>query len=170
MLTSVERFFDLVSKFICFVCMCVMALLVLDVFFNVIARYFFKYGNVAFQELEWHFFAIIFLLGMNYALNDDAHVRVDIFYAKFSPKTKSLVNMFGALFFIVPFAILVCYLSIDYVAEAYTSGEGSNDPGGLSNRWIIKAFIPASFFLLIFFALNFFVKNLRTYIEAKRVK
>ena len=105
---------------------------------------------------------------MNYALKEDAHVRVDIFYAKFSPRTKALVNMIGTVVFIIPFAILVSILSIDFVMEAYTSNEGSADPGGLPYRWIIKSFIPISFCLLIFFSIGFFIKNFNLYQSAKR--
>lgn len=168
MFAKIENFYNLIARMVCIFCMIIMAFLVLDVFFNVIFRYFFKSGSVAFQELEWHFFGVIFLLGMSYALNEDAHVRVDIFYAKFSPRTKAVINMLGALIFIIPFAILVSTLSIDYVLEAFGSNEGSSDPGGLPNRWVIKAFIPFSFFLLIFFAIGFFLKNLNAFLSAKR--
>ncbi len=163
-----ERFFDKATDIIGYLCMFIMALMIIDVSFNVVSRYFFQYGNVGLQELEWHFFAIVFLLGMNYALKEDAHVRVDIFYAKFSPRTKALVNMIGTVVFIIPFAILVSTLSIDFVMEAYTSNEGSADPGGLPYRWIIKSFIPISFCLLIFFSIGFFIKNFNLYQSAKR--
>jgi len=108
---KIEKFFDKAGDIVGYICMFIMALMIIDVFFNVVARYFFSYGNVAFQELEWHFFAVIFLLGMSYALKEDAHVRVDIFYAKFSERQKALVNMLGTVFFVIPFALLVSNLS-----------------------------------------------------------
>ncbi|MCD8212849.1 MAG: TRAP transporter small permease subunit [Campylobacter sp.] len=167
---KLEKFFDKAADIIGFICMFAMSLMIIDVFLNVVARYFFQYGNVGFQELEWHCFAIVFLLGMNYALKEDSHVRVDIFYAKFSPRTKALVNMIGTIVFIVPFALLVSNLSIDFVTEAYGSNEGSADPGGLPYRWIIKSFIPLSFYLLIFFAIGFFVKNFNLYKNSQMLK
>ncbi|MBR8463084.1 TRAP transporter small permease subunit [Campylobacter sp. faydin G-24] len=167
-MSKIERFFDKFGNFIGYICMILMTLMIVDVFFNVIARYFFKYGNVGFQELEWHLFSVIFLLGMSYALKEDAHVRVDIFYAKFNPKTKAMINMLGAIFFIIPFALLIGFLSIDFVFEAFTSNEASADPGGLTHRWIVKSFIPISVFLLIFFAIGFFIKNLNKYLVAKK--
>ena len=118
---KIERFFDKAGDIVGYICMFIMALMIIDVFFNVVARYFFSYGNVAFQELEWHFFAVIFLIGMSYALKEDAHVRVDIFYAKFSPKNKALVNMLGTVFFVIPFALLVSNLSFGFVGDAYSS-------------------------------------------------
>lgn len=167
---KLERFFDRAADWVGYLCMVVMALMIVDVFFNVVARYLFKYGNVGLQELEWHFFAIIFLLGMNYALKEDAHVRVDIFYAKFSPRKKALVNMIGTVIFIVPFALLVSNLSLGFVEEAYSSNEGSADPGGLPYRWVIKFFIPFSFYLLLFFAVGFFIKNFNLYRDAGGTK
>ena len=165
---KVEKFFDKVGDIVGYICMFIMALMIIDVFFNVVARYFFSYGNVAFQELEWHFFAVIFLLGMSYALKEDAHVRVDIFYAKFSPKNKALVNMIGTVIFVIPFALLVSNLSFEFVSDAYTSAEASADPGGLTHRWIIKALIPISFNLLVFFAIGFFIIKFNLYKKAKK--
>lgn len=167
-LIKLERFFNKAGDYVGYICMAVMLLMIADVFFNVVARYFFKYGNVGLQELEWHFFAVIIMLGMSYALKDDSHVRVDVFYEKFSPKTKAIINMLGVIFFILPIAILVSWLSFDYVVEAYESGEGSADPGGLPHRWIIKAFIPFSFYLLIFFSIGYFIKHLNLYLACKK--
>ena len=104
---------------------------------------------------------------MSYALKDDAHVRVDIFYEKMSVKKRALINMAGVILFILPLALLVAWLSWDYVVEAYESGEGSADPGGLPYRWVIKAFIPFSFWLLIFFSVGYFIKWLNVYLDAR---
>ena len=101
-LKKVERFFDKFGNVVGYVCILVMFLMIADVFFNVTARYFFKYGNVGIQELEWHFFSVIILLGMSYALKDDTHVRVDIFYEKMSVKKRALINMAGVILFILP--------------------------------------------------------------------
>ena len=166
-LKKVERFFDKVGNVVGYVCIFVMFLMIADVFFNVTARYFLKYGNVGIQELEWHIFIVIILLGMSYALKDDTHVRVDIFYEKMSVKKRALINMAGVILFILPLALLVAWLSWDYVVEAYESGEGSADPGGLPYRWAIKAFIPFSFWLLIFFSVGYFIKWLNVYLDAR---
>ena len=166
-LKKVERFFDKFGNVVGYVCIFVMFLMIADVFFNVTARYFFKYGNVGLQELEWHFFSVIILLGMSYALKDDTHVRVDIFYEKMSLKKRALINMAGVILFVLPLALLVAWLSWDYVAEAYESGEGSADPGGLPYRWVIKGFIPFSFWLLIFFSVGYFIKWLNVYLDAR---
>jgi tripartite ATP-independent periplasmic transporter, dctQ component len=170
MLEKIENLFNKFADVIGYICMFVMILLISDVFLNVAGRYLFKYGNVATQELEWHFFSIIILLGLSYVLKEDGHVRVDVFYEKFSTKTKSIINMFGTIFFILPLSLLVAWLSFDYVIEAYDYSEGSSDPGGLPYRWIIKAFIPFSFWLLIFFSIGYFIKHLNLYLKAKDEK
>lgn len=144
-----------------------LVLLVCFVFFNVCARYFFHYGNVAFQEMEWHCFAAMFLFGIAYALKEDAHVRVDVLYDRFSPNKKAIINMIGTLIFIVPFGLLVANLSYGFVAEAYATSEGSADPGGLAHRWVIKASIPVSFWCLLIYSIGYFIKNLNAYIDIK---
>jgi TRAP-type mannitol/chloroaromatic compound transport system permease small subunit len=75
-------------------------------------------------------------------------VRVDILYDSWTPRTQALINLFGAIFFILPFVILVTYFSIKFSFDAYQMGEGSGDPGGLPYRWLIKGLIPFSFIMM----------------------
>lgn len=163
MLLKLEKIFDKFANWIGYFCGIVMVLMMLNVFYDVIMRYFFKTGSIGMQELEWHFFSLIILLGLAYTLKEDAHVRVDIIYDGFTPKKKALVNIFGTIFMLLPFALLVASNSIGYVVEAYISGEGSGDPGGLPYRWIIKSMIPFSFFLLTLASIGFIIKNINLY-------
>ena len=131
-------------------CSLLMVLMILNVFYDVVMRYFFNDVSIAMQELEWHLFAAMFMFGIAYTLKEDAHVRVDIFYDAMSARKKAIINIFGALIFALPITILIGYYSIDYTMEAYTMGEGSGDPGGLPHRWIVRSVIPlSSFFLLL---------------------
>lgn len=123
-------------------------LLVLITVYDVTLRYFFKSGSIAVQELEWHLFAVIFLVSMGYTLAADEHVRVDIFYGKMSRRGKAIVNVLGCLFFLIPFCILGVWASAPFVENAFTIAEISPDPGGLPHRFIIKAAIPLGFFFL----------------------
>jgi TRAP-type mannitol/chloroaromatic compound transport system permease small subunit len=100
-------------------------------------------------ELEWHLFAVIFLLGIPYALQQDRHVRVDLFYEKFSKGNKRLVNLVGTLFFLLPWAIVLLITGWHYAAEAFASGEGSPNPNGIPYFFPIKAMIPLAAGLLI---------------------
>jgi TRAP-type mannitol/chloroaromatic compound transport system permease small subunit len=163
MLDKCERIYDKISNVIGHICGLLMILMTLNVFINVVARYFFKTGTIGFQELEWHFFSLIILFGISYALKEDGHVRVDIFYERFTAKNKALINVVGGFIFLLPLCILIATGSTDFVLESYHSGESSNDPGGLSHRWIIKSMIPIAFYLLVFIGIGFILKNFNAY-------
>jgi TRAP-type mannitol/chloroaromatic compound transport system permease small subunit len=122
--------------------------LVLMFCYDVVTRYVFNYSNVAMFEMEWHLFAIIFLAGAGYTLRHDKHVRVDVFYAKFSPRTKAWVNLLGTLCLLLPFCLIILKGAWPYVAISYRIGEGSSDPGGLPYRFVIKSFMLIGFGLL----------------------
>lgn len=100
-------------------------------------------------ELEWHLFAIIFLLGIPYALQADRHVRVDLFYERFAARDRALVDLVGTLIFLLPWAAVLLVTGGRYLAEAYTSGEGSPNPNGIPLYWPIKLMIPLCALLLL---------------------
>jgi TRAP-type mannitol/chloroaromatic compound transport system permease small subunit len=138
----------------------ILLLIIANVFLDVILRYFFHNGSIGLQEMEWHLFSVMFLFGIAYALNDEAHVRVDFIYDTVQNKTKAYINIFGTMFFLIPFALLIAFGSYDFVLDSYTYNEISEDPGGLTHRWIIKAMIPLSFTILIVSALGYIKKNM----------
>jgi TRAP-type mannitol/chloroaromatic compound transport system permease small subunit len=113
---------------------------------NVLLRYAFSIGSVWSQELEWHLLAPLVLAGMSYALLRGEHVRVDVFYARYSPRTKAAVDLLSALL-ALGFAVLVVRYSLPYVQQSWSIGEVSNDPGGLPYRWALKALTPLGFAL-----------------------
>ncbi len=163
MLLKLEKGFNKFADFIGLITAIAMVLMIVNVFYDVIMRYFFKSGSIGMQEMEWHLFSVIILLGIAYTLKEDGHVRVDLIYDRLTPRKKSIINMIGAITFILPIAILVGLSSIDNAVEAYVSMEQSGDPGGLHYRWIVKGLIPLSFFLLIITTIGFFIKNLNVY-------
>ncbi|UOM35197.1 TRAP transporter small permease subunit [Acuticoccus sp. I52.16.1] len=121
--------------------------MVLLIAFNVIARYFFSYGLVALQELEWHLMAVGALFGITYALNRREEVRVDVLYARFPQPVKLAIDALGALLLGLV-ALKIAQLSVGFVTRSYALGEGSADPGGLPARYALKAMIPTAFVLL----------------------
>lgn len=123
-------------------------LLVFLVASNVLVRYFLHEGTVWGQELEWHLLAPIALFGIPYALANDEHVRVDIFYERFSDRTRLLLDLFTAVVGI-SVAILLIKFSIPYVLQSWSNGEGSPDPGGLPARYALKALLPLGFAILL---------------------
>lgn len=122
--------------------------LVAVVCYDVFTRYLLKSSLVAIQELQWHLFAVIFLIGAAYTLKHGKHVRVDVFYNRFSAKTRAWVDFIGSLVFLLPFCLVAIWCSHTFVINAFIIGEGSPDPGGLPARFILKAAIPVGFFLL----------------------
>jgi TRAP-type mannitol/chloroaromatic compound transport system permease small subunit len=115
---------------------------------NVLLRYLFSAGSVWAQELEWHLLVPLILFGMSYAQRHGEHVRVDIFYARYSERTKTLVDLFSALL-AVALSVIVIWLSLHYVEQAYVIDEGSPDPGGIPHRYLVKGLIPVGFALLM---------------------
>ncbi len=129
---------------------CLVLVLVCLTSYDVAMRYAFHSGSVALQELEWHLFALIFLLSAGYTLKHNDHVRVDVIYASawITDRQRAWINLIGTLVFLLPFCLLVVTASWQFVADAYAYGEHSPDPGGLPHRWLLKAAIPAGFGLL----------------------
>jgi TRAP-type mannitol/chloroaromatic compound transport system permease small subunit len=124
-----------------------MLALVLLVAGNVLSRYLLGFSDVAMQELEWHLVVPIALLGMAYSIRRGGHVRVDVLYERFGPRLQAAVDVLTGVL-IVLFAVVSIYLALPYVEQSYSIGESSPDPGGLENRWIIKACIPLGFLVL----------------------
>ena len=126
-------------------------LMVLIIVYDIGMRYLFHIGSVALQELEWHLFALVFLFGAAYTLKHDAHVRVDIFYQSrwMNDRRRAYVDLFGTLFLLIPFCVLIIVSSGPFVGNAFAMGEGSPDPGGQPYRFLLKAAIPVGFALLI---------------------
>lgn len=142
-------------------------LLVLVVCYDVFTRYLLKESLVAIQELEWHLFAFIFLLAAAYTLKHDRHVRVDVFYVKFSPRLKAWVNLFGTLVFLIPFSVVAILSSRNFVWMSFKIGETSPDPGGLPARYILKAAIPLAFILVLLQGFSLLVKSLQTIVQGE---
>ncbi len=124
-------------------------LLVINVFYDTIMRYAFKKGHISLQELEWHIFSVIFLVGAAYTLKHDGHVRVDIIYTRLNERAKAWINLFGSVFFLIPFCLIVFYATSGFVANSWAVRETSPDPGGLPARYVLKAMIPFGFSLVM---------------------
>lgn len=116
---------------------------------NVVMRYVFNTSFVFMAELEWHLFSFIFLLGAGFTLLHDGHVRVDVVYSLLGQKKQAWVNLAGVFLFLIPSCYLVLTTTIPWVISAYQIGEVSIDPGGIPARFVIKAALPAGYFLML---------------------
>ena len=123
-------------------------LLVLLVAGDVLFRYVWHVSSGAEQEFEWHVLAVIALIGASYTLQQGEHVRVDIFYQRFSPRLKRWLDILMPALVIVPTMLFIAALSLKFVSMSWEIAEGSPDPGGLPGRYLIKAFVPLGFFLV----------------------
>lgn len=128
--------------------------------YDTIMRYGFQKGSVGLQELEWHLFGVVFLIGAGYTLKDDAHVRVDIFYARLDERKRAWINLVGSFIALIPFCLLVIWANRGFVENSWAVREISPDPGGLPARYALKAMIPLGFFLIALQGLSEAIKSL----------
>lgn len=145
LLKSLCRWIDALNEQVGRAVAWVTLLMVLVVFVDVVMRYLFNMSFVFTQELEWHLFSFVFLVGAGYTLLHEGHVRVDIFYQRMGLKTKAWINLLGVLLFLLPGCYMVIETSWFFVANAFDVMEGSPDPGGIPGRFIIKSAIPVGF-------------------------
>ncbi|MGB7755039.1 MAG: TRAP transporter small permease subunit [Salinisphaera sp.] len=130
------------------VCAWLTLVLVLLVAGDVLARYVWHVGSVAEQQLEWHLLAVVAMLSAPFTLQQDEHVRVDIFYQGFSERARRWINILVCFLIVIPSSVFIAYVSMRFVTMAYQMGEGSATPGGLPDRFLLKAFVPLGFALI----------------------
>ena len=115
----------------------------------VVARYVFNLGSIALQESVMYLHGIVFMLGIGYTLKHQGHVRVDIFYARFSTRTRAAIDCLGTLVFLFPLGLFFLIGSLSYVSFSWSLTEGSAQPGGLPGVFALKTLIPIMAFLLL---------------------
>lgn len=105
--------------------------MVLVTFVIVVLRYVFDIGLIWLQETLTWFHAVVFMLGAAYTLQQEEHVRVDIFYRDMSERRRAWVNLLGVIFFIFPMCAFLIWTSWSYVISSWSIGEVSINAGGL---------------------------------------
>ena len=157
-LTSIESFIDWSGRTVSWLSL----FLVLITFIVVVLRYVFDSGSIALQETTTYLHATVFLVGMAYTMQQNAHVRVDIFYTRFSKQTKAWVDLFGALFLLLPFMLFISWISWRYIADSWSVLEGSREAGGLPGVFLLKSLILLMTFLLSLQAFTQIARNIET--------
>lgn len=114
---------------------------------NALARHLLSDSSNAWLEIQWYLFGAIFLLGASYTLKHNGHVRIDIVYGRFGKRGQAWIDLFGGLFFLLPFAVLLAWLAWPMFIDAWRTLEHSPDSGGLL-RWPVKLLLPLGFGLL----------------------
>ena len=125
-------------------------LMVVLVMIVVVTRYFLEVGSIALQESVTYLHCLVFMLGLAFTLKHDGHVRVDIFYRGFSPKSKAVVNLLGGILFLVPVCLLIFFTSWNYVLASWAIQETSAENNGLPFVYLLKTLMllmPATLLL-----------------------
>lgn len=138
------------------ICLALVLLLCIDV----LMRYFFNISKSWMLELEWHLFALIFLFGAGYTFLHDEHVRVDVFYSRWSNRKKAINNIIGTLFLLIPWAVVVIYYGVNYGLNSFSYRESSANPGGLPALYIIKFAIAIGFLFLLLQSISYLIKQI----------
>ncbi len=123
--------------------------MVLVTFLVVVLRYLFDLGWIAMQESATYLHGALFMLGAAYTLRHQGHVRVDVLYRRFTPRTQAWVDLCGTLLLLFPLCGFILYISWDYVSDSWALWEGSREAGGLPLVWLLKGLIPVMALLLL---------------------
>ena len=141
---GIDRMNQIIGRGITFISF----LMVIVVTVDVIMRYLFRISFVFVQEMEWYMFAVLFLVGAGFTLLHDAHVRLDLFYQRYSPYWQAWTNLLGTIFFLLPGCYLIIATSYKFALNSWSMWEGSPDPGGIPFRYLLKTMIPFGFSLV----------------------
>jgi TRAP-type mannitol/chloroaromatic compound transport system permease small subunit len=126
---------------------------------NAVVRKAFDYSSNAWLELQWYLFGAAFMLAAAYTLKQNEHIRVDIFYASRSRETQHWIDLFGHVFFLLPFVVLMTWLLYPYTIQAFVGGDVSSNAGGLI-IWPARALLLAGFVLLTVQAFSEIIKKI----------
>ncbi len=141
-------------------------LMVLLTFSIVVLRYGFNLGWIAMQESVLYFHGFVFMLGAAYTLKHDGHVRVDIFYQKYSAKQKAWLNIFGSILLLLPVCIFIFFISFNYVISSWQIMEQSSEAGGLPLVYLNKSLILLLAITLILQGLAEITRNVLNLIQS----
>jgi TRAP-type mannitol/chloroaromatic compound transport system permease small subunit len=147
---AVDRFIDWVGE----VASALWLVLVLVIVVQVIARYAFGTGSIAMEELQWHLYAIGFMLGLSFTEMRERNVRIDVLAERFSQRTRLWIEVSGLLLLFLPFTIFVMWSAVPFFWSSYQLNETSAAAGGLPYRWFLKSFIVTAFALLVLVGLS----------------
>ena len=124
---------------------------------NAVSRKAFDLSSNAFLEIQWYLYSVVFLVAAGYTYLCNGHVRIDVLGGRLSLRAQVWIDLFGALFFLVPLCAVVLYFGTPYFLNSWQSQEFSSNPGGLI-IWPAKALIPIGFTLLLLQAVSEIIK------------
>lgn len=122
--------------------------LMVVVMFDVVSRRFANIGSTRLQEAEWHFHTIAIMLSLGLAYVTESHVRIDLFHASMSERSRAWIELLGGLFLLLPFCAFAGYYATQLAWTSYIRGEVSQSVDGLPFRFAIKAMLPLGIYLV----------------------
>lgn len=167
--SKIEKAFNTLTHWLGNIAAVLVLALVLVQFSVVILRYLFSIGSISLQEIVIYFHGMIFMLGAGITLMRNEHVRLDIFYAKMTARHQAMINLCGALLFLIPFALTVFFTGFDYVSRSFVTRETSIEVSGLKYVYLIKSVILIFATVLFLQAINWIINALRILSNAKTV-
>lgn len=126
---------------------------------NAIVRKVFDASSNAWLELQWYLFGAVFMLAAAYTLRQNEHIRIDIFYGQLSRRKQHWIDLFGHVFFLMPFVLLMSFYFVRYVGTSFRSGEVSASAGGLL-IWPGQALLLIGFVMLAFQGISEIIKKI----------
>ncbi|HEY5633449.1 MAG TPA: TRAP transporter small permease subunit [Burkholderiaceae bacterium] len=151
---------DVVNRWVGSVVRWAALLMMLLQFAIVLLRYVFGVSEIALNEGVLYMHATLFMLAAGYTLQVDGHVRVDIFYAKATPRTRARIDLFGHLLLLMPSVSIILYWSWPTVRSSWAILEGPISVGGIPALFLLKSLIPAFCVLLLLQSLALVLRNL----------
>jgi TRAP-type mannitol/chloroaromatic compound transport system permease small subunit len=158
-LVSIARAIDRFTEFVGKSVMWLILVAVLVSAINAIIRKLFNISSNSWLELQWYLFGAAFLGAAAYTLQQNEHIRIDIFYGSRSRRTQHWIDLFGHVFFLMPFVVLMVWQLVPYALQAYNSGQISTNTGGLI-IWPARALLAAGFILLFFQGISEIIKKI----------
>ena len=158
---------DKFVKVVGYIVMWANILLIAAIVSQVTMRYLFSLNFPKLDEIQWHFYGLVTMVGMSYALVTDSHVRVDLLHMQLNRRTQRIIEVIGILALLTPFLYLMIDQGYDYFYESLRVNERSDSPTGLPGRWAFKAIIPISFVLLALAALSRLIHDVHALFTAR---
>lgn len=129
-------------------------ILMLLIVYQVVQRYVFGLGSIKMEEMQWHLFAVGFMLAIPLAEVRERHVRIDVLAEHWPLRRRLWIEAFGIVVFLLPFSVFATWWAVPYFTHSLAVNEISSAPDGLPYRYVLKAFIIATFALLAMAAVS----------------
>ncbi len=126
---------------------------------NATVRYAFDRSSNAWLEIQWYLFSAVFLFCAGYTLLHNQHVRIDVITSHLSGRARAWIDILGTLFFLLPMAIAIMWMSWPVFVDAYVHHEVSTNAGGLT-VWPARLMVPIGFLLLVLQGFSELIKRI----------